>query len=184
MLTGAPPVFSAGADLGRGSDPRPPPGQFVRLFARLAATLERLEPPVIAALNGHAVGGAWALALCGDFRFAAEGAQCWVPEIDMGVALHPVLTTPFVRLVGPARTREIAIEGRRYSAAEQHAMGLVHRVVPAAALAAAAADYAANLAAKPARALAEVKARINQISRAAWPEVGATTEGVLERPAG
>jgi enoyl-CoA hydratase/carnithine racemase len=144
VLTGAPPVFSAGADLGRGSDPRPPPGQFVRLFARLAATLERLEPPVIAALNGHAVGGAWALALCGDFRFAAEGAQCWVPEIDMGVALHPVLTTPF----------------------------------------AAAADYAANLAAKPARALAEVKARINQISRAAWPEVGATTEGVLERPAG
>ena len=184
MLTGAPPVFSAGADLGGGSDPRPPPGQFVRLFARLAATLERLEPPVIAALNGHAVGGGWALALCCDFRFAADGAQCWVPEIDMGVALHPVLTTPFVRLVGPARTREIAIEGRRYSAAEQHAMGLVHRVLPAAALAAAAADYAAHLAAKPARALAEVKARINQIARAAWPEVGATTDGVLDRPAG
>ena len=184
VLTGAPPVFSAGADLGRGSDPRPPPGQFVRLFARLAATLERLEPPVIAALNGHAVGGGWALARSCDFRFAAEGAQCWVPEIDMGVALHPVLTTPFVRLVGPARTREIAIEGRRYSAAEQHAIGLVHRVLPAAALAAAAADYAAHLAAKPARALAEVKARINQIARAAWPEVGATTDGVLDRPAG
>lgn len=184
VLTGAPPVFSAGADLGRGSDMPPPPGQFVRLFSRLAATLERLELPVVAALNGHAVGGGWALALGCDFRLAAESAQCWVPEIDMGVALHPVLATPFVRLVGPARTREIAMEGRRYSAAEQHAMGLVHRVVPAVALPAAAADYAAHLAAKPPRALAEVKARINQIARAAWPEVGATTEGVLDRPAG
>ena len=120
VLTGAPPVFSAGADLGRGSDMPPPPGQFVRLFSRLAATLERLELPVVAALNGHAVGGGWALALGCDFRFAAESARCWVPEIDMGVALHPVLATPFVRLVGPARTREIAMEGRRYSAAEQH----------------------------------------------------------------
>ena len=50
VLTGAPPVFSAGADLGRGSDMPPPPGQFVRLFSRLAATLERLELPVVAAL--------------------------------------------------------------------------------------------------------------------------------------
>lgn len=184
MVTGAPPVFSAGADLGRGSDTRPPPGQFVRLFSRLALALERLEPPVVAALNGHAVGGGWALALCCDFRFAAEGAQCWVPEIDMGVALHPALMTPFVRLVGPARTREIAIEARRYSAAEQHAMGLVHRVVPGEALPSAAAEYAAHLAAKPPRALAEVKARINQIARAAFPEVGAMTEGLLERPPG
>jgi enoyl-CoA hydratase/carnithine racemase len=183
VLTGAPPVFSAGADLGRGGD-RPPPGRFVRLFFRLAVTLERLEPPVIAALNGHAVGGGWALALCCDFRFVAEGAQCWVPEVDMGIALHPALTIPFVRLVGPARAREIAIECRRYSAAEQHAMGLVHRVVPGAALVDAAHEYAAHLAAKPPRALAEVKARINQITRVAFPEVGAMTEGFLDRPPG
>lgn len=183
MLTGAPPVFSAGADLGRAGD-RPRPGEFVRLFSRLATTLERLEPPVIAAINGHAVGGGWALALCCDFRFAAAAAQCWVPEVDMGVALHPALTVPFVRLVGPARAREIAVECRRYSAAEQHGMGLVHRVVPGPALAAAAHEYAAHLAAKPSRALAEVKARINQITRLAFPEVGAMTEGFLDRPVG
>jgi enoyl-CoA hydratase/carnithine racemase len=184
VLTGAPPVFSAGADLGRGSDTRPPPGQFVRLFSRLAATLERLEQPVVAALNGHAVGGGWALALCCDFRLAAETAQCWVPEVDMGIALHPVLTAPFVRLAGPARAREIAIECRRYSAPEQHAMGLVHRVVPGAALAAVAHAYAAHLAAKPPRALAEVKARVDQIARIAFPLAGAMTEGVIDRPQG
>src|SRR5688572_25437817 len=95
VLTGAPPVFSSGADQGRGSAASPPPGQFIRLFSRLATVLERLELPVIAALNGHAVGGGWVLALCCDFRFAAEAAQCWIPEVDMGIALHPVLTTPF-----------------------------------------------------------------------------------------
>ena len=63
-------------------------------------------------------------------------------------------------------------------------MGLVHRVVPGPALAAAAHEYAAQLAAKPPRALAEVKARINQITRLAFPEVGAMTEGFLERPVG
>lgn len=186
VLTGAPPVFSAGADLGRGSATPPPPGQFIRLFSRLASTLERLELPVIAALNGHAVGGGWALALCCDFRFAAEAAQCWIPEVDMGIALHPVLTTPFVRLVGPARTREITLECRRYPAREQHAMGLVHRVVPGDALAAAAADYAAHLAAKPFRPLAEMKARINQIARTGIPEIGpaigTTTEASVDRP--
>ena len=186
VLTGAPPVFSAGADLGRGSATPPPPGQFIRLFSRLASTLERLELPVIAALNGHAVGGGWALALCCDFRFAAEAAQCWIPEVDMGIALHPVLTTPFVRLVGPARTREITLECRRYPAREQHAMGLVHRVVPGDTLAAAAADYAARLAAKPFRPLAEMKARINQIARTGIPEIGpafgTTTEASVDRP--
>lgn len=172
VLTGAPPVFSSGADQGRGSAAPPPPGQFIRLFSRLATTLDRLELPVIAALNGHAVGGGWALALCCDFRFAAEAAQCWIPEVDMGISLHPVLTTPFVRLVGPARTREITLECRRYAAWEQHAMGLVHRVVPGDALAGAAAEYAAHLAAKPFRPLAEMKARINQIARIAYPEAG------------
>lgn len=184
VLTGAPPVFSAGADLGRGPGAPPPPGRFVRLFSRLAGTLDRLELPVIAALNGHAVGGGWALALCCDFRFAAEGAQCWIPEVDMGIALHPVLTTPFIRLVGPARTREIALEARRYTSREQHAMGLVHRVVPGDALAAEAAEYAARLAAKPFRALAEAKARINQIARTAYPEIGAPPEAIGERPPG
>ena len=172
VLTGAPPVFSSGADQGRGSAAPPPPGQFIRLFSRLATVLERLELPVIAALNGHAVGGGWVLALCCDFRFAAEAAQCWIPEVDMGIALHPVLITPFVRLVGPARTREITLEARRYPAREQHAMGLVHRVVAGDALADAAAEYAAHLAAKPFRPLAEMKARINQIARVTYREAG------------
>lgn len=190
ILTGAPPVFSAGADaplkgtmsveerrqvfLRRKS-------QFRRLFERATRLLENLEQPTIAMVNGHAVGGGWGLVLACDFRFAAAEAQFWIPEVDLGVPLGVMSTTRFIRLVGPARAKEIIMGGRRYSAAEAQALGLVHRVVPGAELAKAVREYAELLAAKPFRPLAEVKARINAIARTGIPEVGAMTEGFLER---
>jgi enoyl-CoA hydratase/carnithine racemase len=190
IVTGAPPVFSAGADapharatteeerrrlfLSRKS-------QFRRLFERANTLLENLEQATIAAVNGHAVGGGWGLALACDFRLAAAEAQFWIPEVDLGVPLGVGSTARFVRLVGPARAKEIIMGGRRYSAEECHGLGLVHRVVPAAELAAAVEAHAALLAGKPFRALAEVKARINAIARTGIPEVNAMTEGFLER---
>ena len=90
-------------------------------------------------------------------------------------------TTRFVRLVGPARAKEIIMGCARYSAADAHAWGLVHRVVPGVELAKAAREYAERLAAKPWKPLAEVKARINAIARAGIPEVNAMTEGFLDR---
>jgi enoyl-CoA hydratase/carnithine racemase len=84
-------------------------------------------------------------------------------------------------MVGPARAKEIIMGCARYSAAEAQAWGLVNRVVPGAGLAAAADDYAALLARKPSRPLAEVKARINAIARVGIPEVNAMTEGFLDR---
>jgi enoyl-CoA hydratase/carnithine racemase len=101
--------------------------------------------------------------------------------VDLGVPLGVASTTRFVRLVGPARAKEIIMEGRRYTAAEAHGLGLIHRVVPDAELAPAVRAYAERLAAKPFRPLAEVKARINAIARAGIPEVNAMTEGFLER---
>lgn len=70
---------------------------------------------------------------------------------------------------------------RRYSAAEAQMLGLVHRVVPGDSLGQAVNEYAAMLAKKPFRALAEAKARINAIARVGLPEVNAMTEGFLER---
>jgi enoyl-CoA hydratase/carnithine racemase len=190
IVTGAPPVFSAGADaplrqgmsaeerrrafLGRAS-------QFRRLFERANTVLENLEQATIAAVNGHAVGGGWGLTLACDFRIAASAAQFWIPEVDLGVPLGVASTTRFVRLVGPARAKEIIMECRRYTAEEAHALGLVHRVVPAEALAKEAWAAAERLAAKPFRPLAEVKARINAIARIGIPEVNAMTEGFLDR---
>ena len=190
IVTGAPPVFSAGADAGlrsgMSSEERRQvfanrKTQFRRLFERTTALLEGLEQPTIAMVNGHAVGGGWGLALACDFRVAAAEAQFWIPEVDLGVPLGVASTARFVRLVGPARAKEIILECRRYSAAEADALGLVTRVVAGAALAATVREYAALLAAKPFRPLAEAKARINAIARTGIPDVNAMTEGHLDR---
>jgi len=190
IVTGAPPVFSAGADAGHAKAATPEErrrlflsrkSQFRRLFERANAVLENLEQATIAAVNGHAVGGGWGLALACDFRIAAAEAQFWIPEVDLGVPLGVGTTTRFVRMVGPARAKEIIMGCARYSAADAQAWGLVHRVVPGAALAAAVADYAGLLARKPFRPMAEVKARINAIARTGIPEINAMTEGFLER---
>ena len=143
--------------------------------------LENLEQVTLAALNGHAIGGGWGLALACDFRWAASEAQFWIPEVELGVPLGVATTTRFVRLVGPARAKEIIMEGRRYSAAEAQALGLLHGVVPGAALLKEVRARAALLAAKPQKPLAEMKARINAIARTGTPEVNAMTEGFLDR---
>jgi enoyl-CoA hydratase/carnithine racemase len=190
VVTGTPPVFSAGADapiskrmseaerreaFGRRKS------QFRRLFERANTILENLEQATICAINGHAVGGGWGLTLACDFRIAAAEAELWIPEVDLGVPLGVASTTRFVRLVGPARAKEIIMTCRRYPAAEALSLGLVHRVVPRAQLDQAVAELAAMLCAKPFRPLAEMKARINAVARTGMPEVNAMTEGFLER---
>jgi len=190
IVTGAPPVFSAGAHSAIRSSMSPAErrevfarsrSQFRRLFERANTVLENLEQTTIAAVNGHAVGGGWGLLLACDFRWAAAGAEFWIPEVDLGVPLGVASTTRFVRLVGPARAKEIIMDGRRHSAEECLALGLVNRVVPGDRLRKDVQAYAEAMAAKPVRPLAEMKARINAIARAGMPEVNAMTEGFLDR---
>ena len=190
IVTGAPPVFCAGADAPLHSKMTPDErrrafaqrkSQFRRLFERANTLLESLEQTTLAMINGHAIGGGWGLTLACDFRWAAAEAEFWIPEVDLGVPLGVASTTRFVRLVGPARAKEIIMECRRYSAADAHAMGLLHRVVPGTSLLKEARAWVELLAAKPAGPLAEAKARINAIARTGIPEVNAMTEGFLDR---
>jgi len=190
ILTGAPPVFSAGADAALKSSMSPEErrhamatrkSQFRRLFERVNTMLESLEQITVCAINGHAIGGGWGLTLACDFRIAAAEAQFWIPEVDLGVPLGVASTTRFVRLVGPARAKEIILECRRYSAEEARTLGLAHRVVPGNDLIKHSREYAQMLLAKPFRPLTEMKARINAIARTGMPEVNAMTEGFLQR---
>ena len=190
ILTGAPPVFSAGADAALKSSMSPEErrhamatrkSQFRRLFERVNTMLEGLEQITVCAINGHAIGGGWGLTLACDFRIAAAEAQFWIPEVDLGVPLGVASTTRFVRLVGPARAKEIILECRRYSAEEARTLGLAHRVVPGNDLIKHSREYAQMLLAKPFQALTEMKARINAIARIGMPEVNAMTEGFLQR---
>jgi len=97
--------------------------------------------------------------------------------VPLGVAS----TTRFVRMVGPARAKEIIMDCRRYSAEDARQWGLVNKVVPGTDVMKAAREYAEFMAKKPFKPLAEMKARINAITRAGMPEVNAMTEGFLER---
>ncbi|MBI3455277.1 MAG: enoyl-CoA hydratase/isomerase family protein, partial [Candidatus Rokubacteria bacterium] len=116
ILTGAPPVFSAGADAALKSTMSAEErrrvflarkSQFRRLFERATTLLENLEQATIAMINGHAVGGGVGLTLACDFRWAAAEAELWIPEVDLGVPLGVGSTTRLVRLLGPARAKEI-----------------------------------------------------------------------------
>lgn len=134
---------------------------------------------MICAVNGHAGGGGWGLTLGCDFRFAAEEAQFWLPEVDLGTPLGVGSTMRLVRMAGEAMAKEIIMGCARYTAEQVQAMGLLHRVVPKDDLMQEAMDYAQHLAAKPPQALMQVKANINAIARTAVASVMVESAGLL-----
>jgi enoyl-CoA hydratase len=111
--------------------------------------VEGLGKPVIAAINGHALGGGCELAMACTIRIAADVAVIGQPEIDLGLIPGYGGTQRLPRLIGSGRALELLLTGARVSAAEAHRLGLVNEVVPAADLMARAAALAATLASKP-----------------------------------
>jgi enoyl-CoA hydratase/carnithine racemase len=91
----------------------------------------RIPKPVVAAVNGYALGGGCELALCADVRFAADNAVLGQPEILLGIIPGAGGTQRLSRLVGPSKAKDIIFTGRFVKAEEALAIGLVDRVVPA-----------------------------------------------------
>jgi enoyl-CoA hydratase len=96
--------------------------------------IENMGKPVIAAINGFALGGGCELAMACTFRFAADTARLGQPEINLGVIPGYAGTQRLARLVGRDRAMDLVLTGRHVGADEAFAMGLVTRVVPAATL--------------------------------------------------
>ncbi|MBI4637017.1 MAG: enoyl-CoA hydratase/isomerase family protein [Candidatus Rokubacteria bacterium] len=151
VVTGAGPFFSAGADISmvrEFSDPDLPAEAFRTKIRRLQSVfdrLEQLEKPVVAAINGPCVGGAVDLVLACDLRIAAEEAFFLVPEVRLGLIPDLGATQRLPRIVGVGRAKEMILTGRRFTAEECRAMGLVNRVVPLRGLEDAVAAMAAEL---------------------------------------
>ncbi|MFH8986208.1 enoyl-CoA hydratase/isomerase family protein [Streptomyces varsoviensis] len=112
----------------------------------------------IAAVQGHAIGAGFQLALACDLRVCAEDAQFAMRETSLGLVPDLAGTTPLLSLVGYARALEICATGRFVHAEEAERTGLANLVVPAADLDAAVADLAAALLAAPRDAVIETKA--------------------------
>ena len=128
---------------------------------RVAATFEELPIPVIAAVNGFAVGGGWFLALACDLRIAVEGAEFWMPEVDLGQSGPRGPEQWLTAHVGAARAKEIIFTCRHFKAEELYQWGLLNRVVTKAELMPVAMELARSLAAKNHRAIVQAKAQIN-----------------------
>ena len=123
--------------------------------------IENLPKPVIAAINGYALGGGCELAMACDIRIAADSAKLGQPEINLGILPGYGGTQRLPRLVGKGRAKWLVLTGEQITAQEAWRIGLVDFVVPAAELMNAAKDLARRLASKPALAVAWAKRCIN-----------------------
>lgn len=164
ILTGAGPVFSSGGnvkDMQRFFGDKPAPYEIAQEYRhgiqQLARAVYRLEVPLIAAVNGPAIGAGCDLACMCDIRIAADMATFAESFVRVGIVAGDGGAWLLPRVVGRSRAAEMAFTGESLSAAEALACGLVSRVVPAAVLMDEARDLAGRIAANPGPALRMTK---------------------------
>ncbi|XQA67993.1 enoyl-CoA hydratase/isomerase family protein [Xanthomonas sacchari] len=133
VLTGAgEKAFVAGADIAEMNELTPVQGRdFSQLGQRLMRRIERMPKPVLAMVNGFALGGGLELAMACHLRVAAEGARLGQPEINLGLIPGFGGTQRLLRLVGRAAALELCLLGAPIDAARALQLGLVNRVVAA-----------------------------------------------------
>ena len=136
-------AFAAGADIGELAAMGPvEAGAYARFGQSIFDRLERLPKPVIAAVNGFALGGGCELAMAAHMRVAADKASFGQPEVKLGLIPGFAGTQRLTRLVGKARALELLLTGDHVRADRALEMGLVNRVVPQAEVVAAARELA------------------------------------------
>lgn len=150
IITGAgEKAFIAGADINELSVQTPVGGRQHALAGQhILDLIENMGKPVIAAINGFALGGGCELAMACTIRLAADTAKLGQPEINLGIIPGYAGTQRLARIVGRGRAMELLLTGEHISAQEAHRIGLVNRVFPASELMAEARKLAATLASK------------------------------------
>lgn len=155
-------AFVAGADIAEMRDLSPAEARaFARLGQGVFRSIERLEKPVIAAVNGYALGGGLELALACDLRIASEKAKLGQPEVALGVTPGFGGTQRLARLVGPAIAKQLLFTGDTVTAAEALRIGLVNEVVAPEALAGRVRAIATTIAGRGLVAVGLVKAAVD-----------------------
>jgi enoyl-CoA hydratase/carnithine racemase len=172
VVTGAGKVFCAGADMSSGAATFSSyeGGKFSAGALSIAAF--EIRKPVIAAVNGSAVGLGLSLAIQADFRVLAEEGKYGFLQVRRGVVADAYIHWTLPRLIGTERANELLLTGRRISGSEAAAMGLALRVVPAAEVLATAMDLAREIASQCSPlAVAMTKRLLLQAATAPLPQV-------------
>jgi enoyl-CoA hydratase/carnithine racemase len=163
VIWGGPKVFAAGADIKEMATM-----SYVDMADRSVglsaafSSIARIPKPVVAAVNGYALGGGCELSLCADRRVAADNARLGQPEILLGVIPGAGGTQRLARLVGPAKAKDLCFTGRFVEAEEALRIGLVDEVVAADDVYAAARRWAEQFAEGPMYALRAAKEAVDQ----------------------
>jgi len=163
LLTGEGRAFCVGADLkahkvGRTAFER---RQYLQGEQTVCKRLLQLKRPVVAAVNGYALGAGAELAIASDFLLMAESAQIGLPEISLGTFLGGGVTALLPRLVGLAKARELVFLGERIKGAEAVRIGLANRSFPDAGFLDAARAFARRVASKAPIAMQLAKEQLN-----------------------
>jgi enoyl-CoA hydratase len=178
VLTGAgEKAFSAGADIKAMVEMTALKARELSLIGeRLCVGLENLEKPVIAAINGYALGGGLEVAMSCDLRIASENAKMGQTEINIGLIPGWGGTQRLTRLVGMTKAKELVFTGRIIDAKTAEQIGIVNMVVPADKFRDTVSQFAKDLASKAPVALRVAKALINKGS-----DIGLESALALER---
>ncbi|MFI5011586.1 MAG: enoyl-CoA hydratase/isomerase family protein [Hyphomicrobiales bacterium] len=163
ILTGARKVFSAGADVKERVSLVREPGDYIRhnrLTREFFYAVSDCQKPVIAAVNGPAIGAGFALVLACDIMLACDDAYFVMPEIDVGLAGGARF---LMQHFGKSAARTMYFTGRRLSAAELYRRGVIEDCLPREALMPAALDIAREIAAKSPVAVSRIKRAFNAV---------------------
>ena len=163
VLTGAGRSFVAGADIAQMKDLSPMEAKRFGLFGNgVFLKLENFPKPVIAAVNGFALGGGCELAMSCDIRVASEKAKFGQPEVGLGITPGFGGTQRLARIVGTSNAMELILTAKTISAAQAQEMGLVSHVYPPEELMDKALELAQAIAANAQVAVGESKAAIRR----------------------
>ena len=163
ILAGASPVFCAGADIAEMAEKDPVEGRrFGFVGQATTRAIERCHAPVIALVEGYALGGGFELALACDLIVAADGAKLGLPEVTVGI--HPGMggASRLTRRIGRARTKFLVFTGEPVPAREAERWGFVERIVPADEARSAARALAGTIASRAPLAVAWAKSVIDR----------------------
>ncbi len=160
IITGSDTVFAAGADIAEMAGAGP-----IEVMARNTQqywrTIMDCPKPVIAAIEGFALGGGLELALCADIIIAGEGAKLGLPEVKLGILAGGGGTQKLARLVGLKRAMLLLMTGRMFGASEAVAMGVASEAAPTGQALTRALELAREIAAMPPISIQQIKEIVN-----------------------